>query len=127
MDDVKQLQTTIKQKLEELGISQAALAEKIFVEDHDEDDEAALARFTETLKKQLQRASTPAEKLHRYLEILLAGRRGLEARHLSVASPYLSKQMLNDMYKLSASIDEQLRKKSLNEIASSNDIAIPRD
>ncbi|WPN30453.1 hypothetical protein QMK54_01445 [Pseudomonas sp. P5_109] len=120
MDDVRKLQTTIKQKLEELGISQAVLAEKIFVEDYDEDDEAALARFTETLKKQLQRASTPAEKLHRYLEILLADRRGLEARHLNVASPYLSKQVLNDMHQLSASIDEQLRKKRLTEIAPSD-------
>lgn len=114
MDDVRKLQATIRQKLEELGISQAALAEKIFIEDHDEDDETALTRFTETLKKQLQRTSTPAEKLHRYLEILLADRRGLEARHLSVASSYLSKQVLNDMHQLSASIDEQLRKKAVN-------------
>lgn len=119
MDDVRQLQAIIKQKLEELGISQAALAEKIFVADHDEDDETALARFTETLKKQLQRASTPPGKLHRYLEILLADRRGLEGRHLSVASSYLPKQVLNDMHQLSATIDDQLRKKRLTEITPS--------
>ncbi|PLR60045.1 hypothetical protein QCBJ_26635 [Pseudomonas sp. QC2] len=122
MDDVRKLQTTIRQKLEELGISQAALAERIFIEDHDEDDETALARFTETLKKQLQRASTPTEKLHRYLEILLADRRGLEARHLSLASSYLSKQVLNDMHQLSASIDEQLRKKCLTEVVPSEGV-----
>ena len=120
MDDVSQLQAIIKQKLEELGISQAALAKKIFVEDHDEDDERALARFTETLKKQLQRASTPPEKLHRYMEILLADRRGLEARHLCVASSYLTKQVLHDMHQLSAAIDERLRKKRLAEIPPSD-------
>jgi SOS response regulatory protein OraA/RecX len=120
MDDVRHLQAIIKQKLEELGISQTALAEKIFVADHDEDDELALARFTEALKKQLKRASTSPEKLHRYMEILLAGRRGLEARHLSVASSYLPKQVLSDMHQLSAAIDEQLRKKQLTEMPPSD-------
>ncbi len=78
MDEVKQLQTAIKFRLAEMGMSQAELAEKIFVEDHDEDDELALEYFIGALKKQLNRASTSPEKLRRYLEILLMDRRGLE-------------------------------------------------
>lgn len=111
MDDVKQLQATIKHRLTEKGMSQADLAERIFVEDHDEDDEAALAQFTEALKKQLNRPSTPPEKLRRYLEILLADRRGLEGRYPSIASSYLPKQVLDQMHQLSAEIDALLLNK----------------
>lgn len=111
MDEVKQLQAAIKSRLTEKGMSQAALAEKIFVEDHDEDDEAALASFTEALKKQLNRGSTSPEKLRRYLEILLTDRQGLEGRYPSVASSYLPKKVLDQMHQLSAEIDVLLREK----------------
>lgn len=111
MDEVKQLQAAIKSRLTEKGMSQAALAEKIFVEDHDEDDETALASFTEALKKQLNRASTSPEKLRRYLEILLADRQGLEGRYPSIASSYLPKQVLDQIHQLSAEIDILLQEK----------------
>lgn len=87
------------------------LAEKIFVEDHDEDDEAALACFIEALKKQLNRASTSPEKLRRYLEILLTDRGGLEGRYPSIASSYLPKQVLDQMHQLSAEIDVLIQEK----------------
>ncbi|CAE6907613.1 hypothetical protein ACI2KX_06900 [Ectopseudomonas khazarica] len=111
MDEVKQLQAMIKQRLEGKGMSLAELAEKIFVEDHDEDDDAALKRFQASLKKQLSRPSTSPEKLRRYLEILLTDRRGLEGHYPSVASSYLPKQVLNQMHKLSAEIEALLLKK----------------
>lgn len=111
MDNVKKLQATIKRRLAEKGMSQAELAAKIFVEDHDEDDEIALAHFTAALKKHLNRSSTPPEKLNRYLEILLSDRRGLEGRYPSIASAYLPKQVLDQMHQLSAEIDVLLQKK----------------
>ena len=111
MDEVKELQAAIKRRLAEKGMSQAALAEKIFVEDHDDNDEIALASFTEALKKQLNRASTSPEKLRRYLEILLTDRQGLEGRYPSVASSYLPKQVLDQMHQLSAEIDVLLQEK----------------
>lgn len=111
MDEVKKLQAAIKRRLKEKGMSQAALAEKIFIEDHDEDDEVALASFVETLKKQLNRASTSHEKLRRYLEILLTDRQGFEGRYPSVASSYLPKQVLDQMHQLSAEIDVLLQEK----------------
>lgn len=110
MDEVKQLQTAIKFRLAEMGMSQAELAEKIFVEDHDEDDELALEYFIGALKKQLNRASTSPEKLRRYLEILLMDRRGLEGRYPSIASSLLPKQVLENLHQLSAEIDVLLQK-----------------
>jgi len=38
MDEVKHLQAMIKHRLAEKGMSLSELAERIFVEDHDEDD-----------------------------------------------------------------------------------------
>lgn len=111
MDEVKQLQALIKQRLLETGLSQAELAEKIFVEEQDDDDAAALARFTATLKKQLNRSSTSAAKLRRYLEILLADRRGLEGRYPAIASAQLPKPVLEQMHRLSAELDGLLQGK----------------
>lgn len=111
MDEVKELQVMIKQRLAEKGMSLAELAERIFVEDHEEEDEEAQNRFTDTLKKQLSRPTTSPEKLRRYLEILLADRHGLEGRYPSIASSYLPKQVLNQMHKLSAEIETLLLKK----------------
>lgn len=111
MDEVKQLQAAIKLRLAEKGMSQAELAEKIFVEDHDETDSSALECFIEALKKQLNRASTSPEKLRRYLEILLSDRRGLEGRYPSIASSHLTKQLRDRMHQLSAEIEVLLQKK----------------
>lgn len=111
MDEVTQLQALIKQRLLATGLSQAALAEKIFVEDHDDDDADALARFTATLKKQLNRPSTSAAKLRRYLEILLADRRGLEGRYPAIASAQLPKALREPLQQLSAEIDGLLQRK----------------
>lgn len=109
MDEVKQLQALIKQRLLETGLSQAELAEKIFVEDHDDDNADALARFTATLKKQLNRSSTSVAKLRRYLEILLADRHGLEGRYPAIASAHLPKPVLEQMHRLSAELDRLLQ------------------
>lgn len=53
MDEVKHLQAMIKHRLAEKGMSLSELAERIFVEDHDEDDPSSLKSFIEALKKQL--------------------------------------------------------------------------
>lgn len=111
MDDVGKLQAAIKLRLAETGMTQAELAEKIFVEDHEEDDDSALACFIEALKKQLNRKSTPPEKLRRYLEILLSDKRGLEGRYPAIASSQLPKQVLDQLHQLSAEIDGLLQRR----------------
>lgn len=113
MDEVAEIQARIKQRLAEKGMSLADLAARILLEDHDEDDALAVARFTDTLKKQLKRPSTPIKKLERYWEILLSDRQGLEGRYPSVTSSLslLPKQVLDQLHKLSADIDVLLLKK----------------
>lgn len=111
MDEVKHLQAMIKHRLAEKGMSLSELAERIFVEDHDEDDPSSLKSFIETLKKQLTRSSTSPEKLRRYWEILLLDRNGLEGRYPSIASDLLPSQVLDQMHKLSAELDVLLHKK----------------
>ncbi|MGY8812383.1 MAG: hypothetical protein ACKVK5_15275 [Pseudomonadales bacterium] len=111
MDEVKKLQSEIKRRLRETGKRQQDLAQMIFVEDHEEEDEEAAERFVETLKKHLSRPTTPPEKLRRYLEILLAANPRLENRPLSLASSYLDKTMLRRMTNLSTEINKVLDKK----------------
>lgn len=115
MDEVENLQAQIKRRLKETGKSRKNLAEMIFAEDHDDDnDEKARAQFVESFKKQLNRPTTPPEKLQRYLEILLQGHRGLEVRTASIASSYLDKATLRRMEKLSREIEKMLEKKLLS-------------
>ena len=115
MDKVGELQAEIKRRLTEKGISQAKLAEMIYIDEHDEDnpDGAAVASFAEALKKQLNRSSTPPGKLRRYLEILLADRSGLESRYASIASSQLPKKVLDQMHRLSAELDDLLDKSAI--------------
>lgn len=112
MNEVSEMQARIKQRLAEKGMSLADLAKRILLEDHDEDDPATVAYFTDALKKQLKRSSTPIEKLRRYWEILLSDRQGLEGRYPSVTSSLslLPKQVLDQLHKLSAEIDVLLQK-----------------
>lgn len=111
MEEVKYLQAQIKRRLREIGKTQEELARMIFVEDHEEDDDEATKRFVETLKKQLNRSSTPPEKLQRYLEILLADHRQFEVRPVSIASSYLDKKTLRGMDHISREIDKIIEKK----------------
>ena len=113
MDKVGELQAEIKRRLTEKGISQAKLAEMIYIDEHDVDNPAAVAGFAEALKKQLNRSSTPPGKLRRYLEILLADRSGLESRYASIASSQLPKKVLDQMHSLSADLDDLLDKSAM--------------
>lgn len=114
MNEVAEMQARIKQRLAEKGMSLADLAKRILLEDHDQDDPATatVAYFTDALKKQLKRSSTPIERLRRYWEILLSDRQGLEGRYPSVTSSLslLPKQVLDQLHKLSAEIDVLLQK-----------------
>ncbi|WP_460861652.1 hypothetical protein [Rheinheimera gaetbuli] len=98
----------------QLGWTKARLAEVIYCElnEEDEDDEdASIQRFTESLKKQLKRDSTPVELLKRYIRIicnhddyLKAGRVVANPTRLGVVDISIlrsvaeaSKQLLHDM------------------------------
>ncbi|MEH8016517.1 hypothetical protein MN202_04700 [Rheinheimera muenzenbergensis] len=70
---VKQLQDEIIAMQKQMGWTKARLAEVIYCElnEEDEDDEdASIQKFTESLKKQLKRDSTPPELLKRYIRII---------------------------------------------------------
>jgi len=65
-----ELQVQIKELAAKLGWSRNRLAEKLYVELYEFDDENELSKFTERLKKELQRPTTKIERLQAYLEIL---------------------------------------------------------
>ena len=70
---VKQLQDEIISMQKQLGWTKAKLAEVIYCELNEEDEgdeEASIQKFTESLKKQLKRDSTPSELLKRYIRII---------------------------------------------------------
>ena len=46
------------------------MADAIYCELFEDDDEEAIQKFAETLKKQLQRSTTPVEILQNYLDII---------------------------------------------------------
>ncbi|GAB2930547.1 hypothetical protein GCM10027181_31940 [Rheinheimera gaetbuli] len=113
-EQVKHLQDEIIAMQKQLGWTKARLAEVIYCElnEEDEDDEdASIQRFTESLKKQLKRDSTPVELLKRYIRIicnhddyLKAGRVVANPTRLGVVDISIlrsvaeaSKQLLHDM------------------------------
>jgi transcriptional regulator with XRE-family HTH domain len=69
--NTQELQKCIKELIKQYGWSQKKLAEvlDVYLNDDDGDDER-LARFEESLRKQLNRPNTSPEKLNAYLEIL---------------------------------------------------------
>lgn len=69
---IKQLQDEINAMQKLLGWTKARLAEVIYCElnDEDDDEDASIQKFTASLKKKLTRDSTPPELLKRYIRII---------------------------------------------------------
>lgn len=68
--NTREAQNLIRTLSDKLGWSQAKLAKELYVELYDEDDDAEITRFTEKLKKQLVRSSTPVDRLKTYINII---------------------------------------------------------
>lgn len=68
--ETKQFQAEIIAIQKRLGWSNNVLANAIYCELNDEDDKESMQKFAETLKKQLQRSTTPVEILQNYLDII---------------------------------------------------------
>ena len=68
--ETKQFQAEIIAIKKRLGWSNNVLANAIYCELNDEDDKESMQKFAETLKKQLQRSTTPVEILQNYLDII---------------------------------------------------------
>lgn len=83
----KELRTKIISMQQQLGWTQAQLAQAIYCELHeDDDDEECINKFCEALKKQLKRDSTPVELLQRYVQII-SNHEDFRRANLVVASP----------------------------------------
>jgi len=104
-----ELQKQIKQLISGLGWSQNRLAEYIYADENDSDNDADKRAFQERLKKELQRPTTKVEKLKKYLSIILKSR---EARQLDlrinshVPIGCISKSMSAAMKEISKEVDE---------------------
>lgn len=70
--DILETQALIKRLAAELGWSQNRLADVLYTELHDWDDEDEMSKFRERLKKELQRPTTKMERLRVYLDLLVA-------------------------------------------------------
>ncbi|MDM5139525.1 hypothetical protein OB959_06900 [Aeromonas bestiarum] len=69
-----EIQFQIKCLIAELGWTQNKLAEILYIELNDIDNEDEMERFKERLKKELQRSTTKAEKLKAYLDVIVRHR-----------------------------------------------------
>jgi len=69
--ETKGLQAEIRALIAELGWTQNKLAKVLYVEMQDWEDEDEIHRFQERLKKELQRTTTPPEKLKKYMGLLV--------------------------------------------------------
>lgn len=70
LEESKQLISEIKRVCERLGWSQKELAEKIYLELNDDDNEKNIEAFCFAFVKQLQRTTTNPERLKEYLSII---------------------------------------------------------
>lgn len=70
MEESKQLISEIKRVCERLGWSQKDLAEKIYLELNDDDNEKSIKAFSSAFVKRLQRSTTHPEQLKEYLSII---------------------------------------------------------
>lgn len=70
LEESKQLISEIKRVCERLGWSQKELAEKMYLELNDDDNEKNIEAFCFAFVKQLQRTTTNPERLKEYLSII---------------------------------------------------------
>lgn len=69
--EVLEIQSHIKSLAVELGWTQNRLAQILYTELHEWDDDDEILKFQERLKKELQRSTTKVERLKKYLEIVV--------------------------------------------------------
>lgn len=70
MTKTKSLQKELESLIKQAGLSKRLVADRIFMEREDDDDEELMDKFYESFKKQLKRESTKAEILEGYLSIM---------------------------------------------------------
>lgn len=68
--DTPELQNLIKELRKKYSWSHEQLSNVLYVNIHEDDDEAAMKKFASALKKQLNRSTTSAEILQSYLDIM---------------------------------------------------------
>jgi hypothetical protein len=69
--EAQEIKAQIKSLAAELGWTQNQLAQKLYMELHEVENDAEMVKFQERFKKDLQRGTTKVEKLQRYLELMV--------------------------------------------------------
>ena len=69
--EAQEIKAQIKSLATELGWTQNQLAQKLYIELHEVENDTEMVRFQERFKKDLQRGTTKVEKLQRYLELMV--------------------------------------------------------
>lgn len=112
--DVEQIQHLIKKLQHQLNWKFSTLVEVLYVELNDDDDSNKQTRFSESLKKQLSRKTTPKEKLERYLQII---KQHPDFKKLNLVhntyiktDDVISKTVAAGIKKISIDLDKQLEK-----------------
>lgn len=116
--DTEELQKQIKTLQKQLGWTDYELAEAIYVDLNEDDNSSKILKFKETLRKQLNRNTTPTPKLEQYLQIIKdhPDYDKLDIVHDSYTKmdQVLSKKMLVGMRRISKDLDNHLKENSSN-------------
>lgn len=108
-----EVQSQIKSLAAELGWTQNRLAQILYTELNEWDDDNEILKFQERLKKELQRSTTKIDRLKKYLEIVVSHP---EAQKLDVIfNKYvpqnaISSSLSKEMGKVSKEIDNVYNK-----------------
>ena len=111
--EVLEVQSQIKSLAAELGWTQNRLAQILYTELNEWDDDNEILKFQERLKKELQRSTTKIDRLKKYLEIVVSHP---EAQKLDVVfNKYvpqnaISSSLSKEMGKVSKEIDSVYNK-----------------
>ncbi|MCK7596466.1 hypothetical protein M0G74_04175 [Microbulbifer sp. CAU 1566] len=110
--ETTRLQQEIKQLIDELGWKQNLIAEKIYYEENDTDNEDELRRFQERFKKELSRGTTKPERLKKYLSMIpdLPGAEGIDlVSNKFVPTGAISDALVTGLKAISKEIDTEIR------------------
>jgi hypothetical protein len=108
-----ELQNKIKELIKSLGWSQNDLAKILFCEFNDErdDEDKEIEKFQEIFKKELQRETTPSERLQEYLSVITRHsdfkKIGLTLNQY-IPSGELNSSLIKEMARISKEIDRKL-------------------
>lgn len=109
-----EIQSQIKNLAAELGWTQNRLAQILYTELNEWDDDEEILKFQERLKKELQRSTTKVNRLKKYLEIVVSHP---EAQKLDVIfnkyvpTNAISSSLSKEMGKVSKEIDNVYNKR----------------